>query len=82
MMNRHHTTRTPRCRRGCVSPILDRQCLALLGAQMQFVAVGWDIYERTGQSLQLGLVGLVQVIPVILLALPAGQVIDRWTVAG
>lgn len=51
--------------------------LAVLGAQMQFVAVGWDIYERTGQTLQLGLVGLVQVIPVILLALPAGQVIDR-----
>ena len=37
--------------------------LALLGSQMQFVAVGWDIYERTGQSLQLGLVGLVQVTP-------------------
>ena len=51
--------------------------LAILGAQMQFVAIGWDIYERTGQTLQLGLVGLVQVIPVILLALPAGQVIDR-----
>jgi len=51
--------------------------LAILGAQMQFVAVGWDIYERTGQTLQLGLVGLVQVIPVILLALPAGQVNDR-----
>ena len=51
--------------------------LSLLGAQMQFVAVGWDIYERTGQSLQLGLVGLVQVVPVILLALLAGQVIDR-----
>ena len=32
--------------------------LALLGSQMQFVAVGWDIYERTGQTLQLGLVGL------------------------
>lgn len=51
--------------------------LAILGSQMQFVAIGWDIYERTGQTLQLGLVGLVQVIPVVLLALPAGQVIDR-----
>ncbi len=51
--------------------------LALLGAQMQLVGVGWDIYERTGEALQLGLVGLVQVIPVVLLALPAGQVIDR-----
>ena len=51
--------------------------LAILGSQMQFVAIGWDIYERTGQKLQLGLVGLVQVIPVVLLALPAGQAIDR-----
>ena len=51
--------------------------LTLLGAQMQLVGVGWDIYERTGEPLQLGLVGLVQVVPVVLLALPAGQVIDR-----
>ncbi len=51
--------------------------LAILGAQMQFVAVGWDIYERTGRTLDLGLIGLVQVIPVVLLALPAGQVVDR-----
>jgi len=51
--------------------------LAVLGAQMQFVAVGWDIYERTGQTLHLGLVGLVQIVPVVLLALPAGQIIDR-----
>lgn len=51
--------------------------LAILGSQMQFVALGWDIYERTGQTLQLGLVGLVQVVPVVLLALPAGQVVDR-----
>jgi len=57
---------------------LSGNVLVLLGAQMQFVAVGWDIYERTGDSLQLGLVGLVQVVPVILLALLAGQVIDRW----
>ncbi len=53
------------------------QFLAVFGAQMQFVAVGWDIYERTGQTLHLGLVGLVQVIPVLLLALPAGQLNDR-----
>lgn len=52
--------------------------LALFGAQMQFVGVGWDIYERTGQSLQLGLVGLVQIVPVILLALLAGHVVDRF----
>ncbi|MFO0868243.1 MAG: MFS transporter [Pirellulales bacterium] len=51
--------------------------LALLGSQMQATAVGWELYEQTGQALDLGLVGLVQVLPVILLAIPAGQVIDR-----
>ena len=50
--------------------------LALLGSQMQAVAVGWELYERTHRPLHLGLVGLVQVIPVVALALPAGQIID------
>ncbi|HND52593.1 MAG TPA: MFS transporter [Pirellulaceae bacterium] len=52
--------------------------LALFGSQMQTVAVGWELYERTGKSLDLGLVGLAQVIPFIALALPAGQVIDHF----
>ena len=34
--------------------------LALFGSQMQTVAVGWELYERTGKSLDLGLVGLAQ----------------------
>jgi len=52
--------------------------LALIGSQMQTVAVGWELYERTGRARDLGLVGLMQVIPVILFAIPAGQVIDRF----
>lgn len=51
--------------------------LYLLGSQMQTVAVMWEIYERTGSKLKLGLVGLAQVVPVVLLALLAGQVADR-----
>lgn len=49
----------------------------LFGSQMQTAAIFWEIYERTGSKLDLGLVGLAQVVPVLLLALPAGQVIDR-----
>lgn len=49
-----------------------------LGEQMLNVAVGWEIYERTGDALALGIVGLVQVLPVILLAIPAGHVADRF----
>jgi MFS family permease len=50
----------------------------ILGQQMQTVAIGWELYERTRSPLALGWVGLVQVIPAILLSLPAGQLADRF----
>ena len=52
--------------------------IALLGMQMQFAAVLWEINLRTGSAFALGLVGLVQVIPVVSLALVAGHVADRF----
>lgn len=42
------------------------------------VAIGWELYERTRSALVLGFVGLVQVLPVILLSLPAGHLADRY----
>ncbi len=45
---------------------------------MQTVAVGWQLYEKTGSAMALGLVGLVQVIPMLGLALPAGHAADRF----
>lgn len=51
--------------------------LATLGEQMLTVALGWDIYLRTGSAFALGLVGLVQMIPVLALSLPAGTLVDR-----
>ena len=51
--------------------------LAVIGWQMLQVALGWEIYERTGSALALGMVGLVTAIPVVLLALPAGHLADR-----
>ena len=45
---------------------------------MLVVAVGWQLYELTGNPLDLGLVGLVQFIPAILLVLVIGQVTDRY----
>jgi len=41
------------------------------------VAVGWQLYALTGSALDLGLVGLVQFAPMILLTLVVGQVADR-----
>lgn len=51
--------------------------LAIIGQQMQSVAIGWELYERTNSAMSLGFVGLLQALPVILLALPAGQLADR-----
>ncbi len=52
--------------------------LAMFGQQMIGVALGWELYERTGSALVLGFVGLAQVLPVIALFLPAGYIIDRY----
>ena len=51
--------------------------VATIGNQMLGVAVGWELYERTSSPLALGMVGLAQVLPVILLAIPAGHAADR-----
>jgi MFS family permease len=48
------------------------------GFQMLSVAVGWQIYSITGRAFDLGLIGLVQFVPSVLLALPAGHVADQF----
>ena len=47
------------------------------GMQMLMVAVGWQMYELTGSAWDLGLVGLYQFLPALLLTLVAGHVADR-----
>jgi MFS family permease len=44
---------------------------------MQTVAVGWQVYEITRDPLDLGLIGLSQFLPFVVLVLPAGHVADR-----
>lgn len=51
---------------------------ASIGQQMLTVAVGWELYERTGSALSLGLVGLTQTLPMLLFTLPAGHVADNF----
>src|SRR5580704_7416657 len=48
------------------------------GFQMLSVAVGWQIYAVTGRAFDLGLIGLAQFVPSILLALPAGHAADQF----
>ncbi len=49
----------------------------IFAAQMLSVAVGWQVYDITGQPLALGLSGLALFLPGFLLALPGGHVADR-----
>lgn len=56
---------------------LAARLLATLAVQMQSVAIGWQVYAFSGRLLDLGLVGLAQFLPFLLLILPAGQVADR-----
>src|SRR5580692_3923947 len=55
---------------------LARFCV-VAGLEMQSVAVGWQIYEITKRPLDLGLVGLAQFLPGILLFLVSGHAADR-----
>lgn len=47
-----------------------------MGAAAQGLAIGWEMYQRTDQPLALGLIGLVQAVPMLLLTLPAGYLAD------
>jgi len=49
-----------------------------LGEQMLTLAIGWELYARTGNAFYLGLVGLVQIVPVFMLSLPAGHWADKY----
>ena len=50
--------------------------ILFLGWQMQKVAIGWEIYERTHSAMYLGYAGLVQFLPQVLFMLFAGHVVD------
>jgi MFS family permease len=51
--------------------------LGTTGVMMQSVAIGWQIYALTRSPMALGLVGLAQFLPMLLLTLPAGDIADR-----
>lgn len=51
---------------------------ALIGNQIQSTAIGWEMYQRTGEVLALGLVGLAIALPTMILALPGGYLADMF----
>lgn len=52
--------------------------LAVIGSQIFATAVQWDLYDRTHSKVGLGLLGLINAIPIFALALPAGHVADTF----
>ena len=50
-----------------------------LGGEMQAVAIGWELYQRTHEPAALGYTGLAQFLPVLLLSLLAGHAADRYS---
>jgi MFS family permease len=48
------------------------------GIQMIAVAVGWQVFSIRHSAFDLGLIGLCEFVPLLLLALPAGHLADRF----
>jgi len=49
----------------------------VMSNQMLMLALAWQMYDLTSSAWDLGLVGLFQFVPALLMALPAGHVADR-----
>src|SRR6266516_3360010 len=54
------------------------QAISNIGNWMQVVALGWFILQLTGSPIALGLLGLAQFLPVLLLSLAGGILADRF----
>ena len=57
---------------------LAARILGTLAVQMQSVAIGWQVYQMTGSLFDLGLIGLAQFAPFLVLILIAGHAADRF----
>jgi MFS family permease len=53
------------------------QLISLIGRQVTVVAVPFQVFQLTGSSVAVGLIGVFQVVPYILLSLVGGTIADR-----
>ena len=53
--------------------------IASFGSEMLAFGVSWELWIRTHSAFSLGLIGLVQVLPIFVFSLPAGHVADRYS---
>ena len=58
---------------------LTSRLVGVTGQQMFTIAILWEIYFLTHSALALGLVGLVQMVPMFLFTLPAGHADDNYS---
>jgi MFS family permease len=70
-------TSSPFAHRNFVRYIVAR-VTGVIATEMLSVAVAWQVYDITHRPLDLGLIGLAQLLPGMLLFLPAGHVADRF----
>lgn len=52
---------------------------AVFAMQIQAIVVAWQVYDITRDPMALAYVGLAQFLPMVLLLLPAGDVVDRFS---
>lgn len=75
---RHHTPRELFRHRGFLLFWIARLC-STFSAQIVSVAVGWQVYDLTRNPFDLGMVGLVQFAPALILVLVTGAASDRFS---
>src|SRR5215510_2184716 len=52
--------------------------VSTMGYQMLALTIGWQVYEITNSAFDLGLVGLIQFVPAVILTLLIGHAADRY----
>jgi MFS family permease len=60
-----------------IARLVGARSLNTFGRAILSTTALWELYDRTGDKLVLAAVGLVQVIPVVLLFVPVGTLVDR-----
>lgn len=53
------------------------QIVSLIGSNMRLVAVSWQVFQITGSNVAVGMVGIAEVIPLILVSVVSGTIVDR-----
>jgi MFS family permease len=53
------------------------QIVSLTGSQMRIVAVAWQVFQITGSNVAVGMIGVVEVVPLIIFSILGGSIADR-----